>query len=80
MAERNFKNSPPLSTFSPNKITMAHLEKIPLERATLVDGWRLSALGYYLLFRWNLNYLDHFTVKFARKLLTDLLAGGNTFN
>ena len=48
MAGRNFKNSPPLSTFSLNKITMAHLEKIPLERATLVDRWRLSALGYYI--------------------------------
>ena len=80
MAGRNFKNSPPLSTFSLNKITMAHLEKIPLGRATLVNRWRLSALGHYLLFRWNLYYLEHFTVKFARKLLTDLLVGGNTFN
>ena len=79
MAGRNFNNSPPLSTLSPNKITMAHLEKIPLERATLVDRWRISALGYYLLFRWDLYYLEHFTVKVARKILTDLLVGGNTF-
>ena len=80
MAGRNFKNSPPLSTFSIDKITMTHLEEIPLGRATLANRWRLSAHGHYLLFRWNLYYLEHFTVKIARKLLTDLLAGGNTFN
>ena len=44
---KEFQNSPLLSTLSLNKITMPHLEKIPLERATLVDRWRLSALGYY---------------------------------
>ena len=48
---------------------MAHLEKIPLERATLVDRWRLKCSWVLHFFRWNLYYLDPFTVKYAGKII-----------